>query len=119
MWLPFVLATKNGVKHILEMNERDAEAGVFIASLAGRSGGESGEDLQHLRLPDAHERRASRQQLHPAGAARGAAHSTRDKLFLPLHEQLLPAGWRIDWDCVFIDAPLTCALISTQHDGVM
>lgn len=83
---------------------------LFFASLTGRSGGEGGEDLQHLRLQDAHERRASREQLHPAGAAGRAAHGTHDVLFRPFSRA---AGWSNKCDCVFIDAPLTCALIST------
>lgn len=94
---------------------RNASAHVF-PSLAGRSGGEGGEDLQHLRLQDAHERRASREQLHPAGAAGRAAHGTHAAplLLLPFRQQSSSAGWSKRRYCAIMDAPLTCALIVTS-----
>ena len=48
--------------------------GLTLFCVAGRRGGARGQDLQHLRTPNAHERRPGGQQLHPAGAAGGAAH---------------------------------------------
>ena len=47
---------------------------------AGGHGGARSQDLQHLRVPNAHEQWPGRQQLHPAGAAGGTAHSVQIRI---------------------------------------
>lgn len=65
------------------------------SSPTGRSGGESGQNLQHIRLSNAHEWWTCGQQLHPAGST---GRTSNCAYFKRPTDHMLPMCWSDAWD---------------------